>query len=74
VGGVNLDALIPAHQAALLVRVSRQLVRKWTLRPTNPLRPADVAPDGRPLYRVGDVLDVERETRRSPKSHRQLAS
>lgn len=60
---MNLDALITGSQAALLVGVSRQLVRRWEqlghLTRT----------DGK--YVVGEVLDAERKTRRSPKSHRQ---
>jgi hypothetical protein len=67
---MDLDALIPGYLAARLVGVSKQLVYRWQHRPTNPLVPAEHAPDGRPLFRVRDVLAVERETRHSPRSSR----
>lgn len=67
---LNLDALIPAHQAALLAKVSRQVIYRW--RTLGHLEPA-AERKGRPLYRVGDVLEAERITRRSPRSHRYAA-
>ena len=61
------DAKLPAHLAAAMVGVSRQLINYW--RTSGKLHP--VAYDGRsPLYRLRDVLHVERATRRSPHSHR----
>jgi hypothetical protein len=61
------DAKLPAHLAARLVGVSRQLINYW--RTAGLIRP--VAVSGRsPLYRLGDVLEVERTTRRSSQSRR----
>jgi hypothetical protein len=63
----DLDAKIPAHLAAAMVGVSRQLVNYW--RSEGHLVPVDH--DGRsPLDRLGDLLAVERDMRRSPQSHR----
>ncbi len=63
----DLDAHLPAHLAAMKVGVSRQLINWW--RTAGKIQP--VAMDGRsPLYRLGDLLEVERATRRSNRSHR----
>jgi hypothetical protein len=63
----DLDARLPAHLAAAMVGVSRQLVNYW--RSAGLLAP--VAVRGRsPLYRLGDVLAVEAQTRRSAQSRR----
>jgi predicted site-specific integrase-resolvase len=63
----DLDAKLPAHLAARLVGVSRQLVHYWHT--AGHLTP--VAVSGRqPLYRLGDLLAVERDMRNSPHSHR----
>lgn len=63
----DLDARLPAHQAATLIGVSRQLINYW--RSSGKLEP--VAHRGRsPLYRLGDILDVEAGARNSPQSHR----
>lgn len=62
---VNLDALLTGTQAARLVGVSKQLVRKW--RVLGHLEPVEPDP---PLFRVRDVLTAERQTRRSPQSRR----
>jgi hypothetical protein len=72
VAAVDLDALIPGYLAAHLVGVSRQLVRKWTKRTTNPLTVAAHDAAGRPLFRVRDVIAIERECRRSTKSSRNV--
>lgn len=64
----DFDALLPASLAARRANVSRQLVNYW--RRTGKLQPVAVDQRGRPLYRHGDVLNVERATRRSPHSHR----
>lgn len=64
---VNLDALITGSQAARLAGVSKQLIYRW--RQLGHLQPADPTP-GRPRYRVRDVLQAERATRRSPQSTR----
>jgi DNA-binding transcriptional MerR regulator len=61
------DARLPAHLAARLVGVSRQLINYW--RTAGLIQP--VAHRGRsPLYRLADILRVEAETRRSPNSRR----
>lgn len=65
-GAVNHDALLTVTQAARLARVSKQLVNWW--------RSCGLLP-GRRIggtwhYRVGDILQVERDTRRSPQSRR----
>ena len=63
----DMNATLPAHLAARLVGVSRQLVNYW--RSAGKLEP--VGYDGRsPLYRLGDVVRVEAEARRSPQSRR----
>lgn len=63
----DLDAKLPAHLAAAMVGVSRQLINYW--RTSGKLKPIDR--EGRqPLYRLGDLFEVEQETRRSPQSHR----
>lgn len=67
---MDLDALLPGYLAARLVGVPKQRIIAWRNRPRNPLPVAGRDPAGRPLYRAGDVLAVERETRHSPKSHR----
>lgn len=63
----DLDAKLPAHLAAAQVGVSRQLVNWW--RRSGKLKPAAKASRGY-VYRLGDVLEVERDTRRSPNSRR----
>lgn len=62
---VDLDARLTATEAARYVGISKQLFNYWRTS-------GKVQPDERGLYRLGDVLDVERRTRRSPCSHRQL--
>lgn len=61
------DAKLPAHLAAQLVGVSRQLINYW--RTAGILRPAARASRGY-VYRLADVLEAERQTRRSPNSRR----
>jgi hypothetical protein len=65
---VDMDALLPANLAALRAGVSRQLFNYW--RASGKIQPVDTDQRGRPLYRHGDILTVERDTRRSPNSHR----
>lgn len=60
--------LLPAAIAARKVGVSRQLLYTWVKRDL--LKPADRTEDGRPLYSLRRVLEVERRTRRSGVSHR----
>jgi DNA-binding transcriptional MerR regulator len=61
------DAKLPAHLAARLVGVSRQLINYW--RTSGILQPAARASRGY-VYRLADVLEAERTTRRSPNSRR----
>lgn len=64
------DAKLPAHLAAALVGVSRQLINYW--RASGLIAP--VGHRGRsPLYRLSDILAVEAETRRSSQSRRRTA-
>lgn len=71
---LNLDATLRAHQAAAAANVSKQTFNYWR-RDGGPLKPAGYDRAGRALYRLGDVLDVERETRRNTgKSHRTLVT
>ena len=60
------DAQLTVTQAAALARVSKQLVNWWRAsgRITAQRR------NGQWCYRLADVLNVERATRRSPQSHR----
>jgi hypothetical protein len=60
---VDLDARLPAYLAARLVGVTKQTFNYW--RATG-----KVTPDEAGTYRLGDVLEVERATRRSPNSRR----
>ena len=63
----DLNARITGAQAAEIAGVSRQLVNRW--RQLGHLIP--VAQHGRsPLYRLGDVLTVDREMRQSNRSSR----
>jgi DNA-binding transcriptional MerR regulator len=63
----NMDARLPAHQAARLVGVSRQLINYW--RAKGKLKPVDR--QGRAsLYRLADVMAVESAMRNSPQSRR----
>jgi predicted site-specific integrase-resolvase len=64
---MDMDALLPASLAAVRAGVSKQLFNYW--RSSGKITPAAVR-GGRALYRHLDVLQVERATRRSPRSHR----
>jgi len=64
---VNLDAQVPASDAAWFLGISRQLLNYW--RTSGKVQP--VAHHGRrPLYRLADLVEVELTTRQSPRSHR----
>ena len=63
------NTLLPGVLAAERARVSRQLIHHW--RVTGRLPVAEWR-DGRPFYRLGDVLLAESETRAHVKSHRPL--
>lgn len=60
--------LQPAYLVAKKLGVSRQLVYWWTR--NGKLERAGEAEDGRPLYSMRQAAAVERDTRRSPLSHR----
>ena len=63
--------LLPAFLIARQLQVSRQLVYWWVR--DGKLKVADTAADGRPLYSFSAAALVERETRRSPRSHRRMS-
>jgi hypothetical protein len=60
---VNLDARLKPADAARAAGVSKQLLNWWRSE-------GKVRADERGRYRLGDVLDVERATRRSGRSSR----
>lgn len=62
---MDLDVRLTATQSAHLVGISKQLFNYWRTA-------GKVTPDAAGLYRWGDVLEAERQTRRAPQSHRQL--
>lgn len=67
---LDLDALLTGAQAARAAGVSRANICHWRNTGRLTLR----GWRGRsPLYRFGDVLDVERDTRRSRKSPRHVS-
>lgn len=61
------QTLLPGHLAAARAGVSKQLLHYW--RRAGRLPVAEYR-DGRPLYRIRDVLEAERATRNSPHSRR----
>lgn len=66
-GKIDPDRLVFASEAAIAVRVSKQLVHSWVKREL--LLPVDEK-DGRPRYRLVDVMRVEKATRESGCSSR----
>lgn len=62
---VDLNARLTRKQAARLIGLPGATVGMWKARGL-----LDTDPDG--MYRWGDVLAAERQTRRSPNSRRQL--
>lgn len=75
---MNPDAYITRSQAATITGVSADAIGKWHARgwrsTGGQLRHLRTRPGpGRTLlYRLGDVIDAERETRHSPNSRRPL--
>lgn len=65
---MNLEALLRASEAAAYFRCQRQRIANWVRLGYLAISGKDER--GRPLYRLRDLLDAERRTRRSPKSHR----
>lgn len=61
---MDLEALLLTDEAAILAHVSTARIRRWALTYPDlmPVRERD--PVGRPRYRAGDVLTVERATRK----------
>jgi hypothetical protein len=73
------DRPLSTAQAAQAARVAEHVIRTWRTRgwisldgsrKKLPVAATDSA--GRPLHRYSDVLNAERETRRSGKSHRRV--
>jgi len=60
--------LLPAFLIARQLNVSRQLVNWWVR--AGKLAPAGEGADGRPLYSYREAVVVDRDTKRSPRSHR----
>jgi len=66
----DMDSLLPAHKAAEMCNVSKQLFNWWVR--SGKLEPVDT--EGRPLYRLRDALNVEKQMRRSAQSRRKVGS
>lgn len=72
------DAILPAATCARIVGVSPPLLQRWRTKgwidpqtgARRYLTAATVTPTGRPLYRLGDARQAERDTWRNPRSHR----
>ncbi len=67
------------EQAAMMLGVTPASISMWALRgwrdPTGQRRTLTVAgrgPRNERLYRLGDLLEAERDTRHSPNSHRRF--
>lgn len=75
---MNPDAYITRRQAAMVTGVSADAIGKWHARgwrgTEGELRHLRTRPgSGRTLlYRLGDIIDAERETRHNPNSRRPL--
>jgi len=65
---VNLDLPVTGAEAARFLSCPRRRVQDW--RRAGHLAPIEGANTRRPKYRLGDVLEAERVTRRHPNSHR----
>jgi hypothetical protein len=63
--GMDLEARVPAWFAAKRVSVTPQVLNYWR-------RSGKITPGEDGLYRLGDVIDVNRRMRTHPNSHRQL--
>ena len=68
---MDLDARLYASELALYFGCSQQRIHRW--RALGHLQPVD-SRRGRPRYRLGDALEAERKTRRSPNSRRLAAA
>jgi hypothetical protein len=65
---VDLDALLNRAQAAAYLKVSPNLVGMW--KRNGHLAVATLDQRGNPLYRLGDLLIVEKKMRNSEQSSR----
>ena len=76
---VGLDTQVTSAEAAYLVGVRVGVINNWRNRgwrgPDGELHKLPVVGEraGKPLHRYGDVVQADRETRLSGKSHRRLA-
>jgi len=70
--GMNLDALLRADEAAAYFRCDPRRIHRW--RSLGHIEIAGRDDRGILLYRLGDLLEAERKTRRSPNSRRALAA
>lgn len=74
---MNPDAMVTRAQAAMVTLVRPDTIGKWQARgwtsPTGERRflTTQLSPDGRTLrYRLGDILEAERDTRLNPRARR----
>jgi DNA-binding transcriptional MerR regulator len=65
---MNLDARLNRAQAAAWLNVDPPRISAW--KRAGLIAPVEVTASGRTLYRLGDLLNVERQTRQSQKSSR----
>lgn len=66
----DLDVLVPGWFACRRLGIKKQTLRYWVT--SGKLSPRRHDPAGRPLYRYGDVVAVEKATRDSRMSSRSL--
>jgi hypothetical protein len=71
----DMDALLTSPQAVALfalhgVSISKQAIYRW--RTLGRVHAKGHNTQGQPLYRLGDLLTAEQDTRRNPKSSRNL--
>ncbi len=64
----DMDALVTAREAAQAVYVSKQLFNYW--RSSNKIQPKGTDRKGHKLYRLGDVIEVEKAAFNAPTSTR----
>jgi len=69
----DMDAMLTSPQAVAFfatkgIHISKQGIYRW--RTLNHIRVKGENEQSQPLYRLGDLLAAERDTRRNPKSSR----
>lgn len=64
-----LETLVTGADAARFRGISPQLLNGW--RERHKIRPVGATTDGRPLYRLSEVIHLDEAQRASPMSHRQ---